>query len=148
MKLIGSIIVSAIAIAGSVLGLITAGSVGLLDVTSVAYNIFFNFDLFSTGAIDFIITAVIFYILIIAFVSSTITALVRLISGGKISSILNFGAVVLGLVIVLTVYPTYAFAAISGFGSDSGFLTSIIFAGIGVVFAFLALDVMPKKALE
>ena len=148
MKLIGSIIVSAISIASSVLALITAGSVGLLDVTSVAYNIFFNFDLFSTGAIDFIITAVIFYILIIAFVSSTITALVRLITAGKISSILNFGAIVLGLAIVLTVYPTYAFAAISGFGTDSGFLTSIIFAGIVVVFAFLAFDVMSKKALN
>ena len=148
MKLIGSIIVSAISIAGSVLGLITAGSVGLLDVTSIAYNIFFNFELFTTGAIDYIITAVIFYILIIAFVSSTITALIRLITSGKISGILNFGAVVLGLVIVLTVYPTYAYAARLGFGTDSGFLTSIIFAGIGVVFAFLALDVMPKKALE
>lgn len=148
MKLIGSIIVSAISIAGSVLGLITAGSVGLLDVTSAAYNIFFNFENFSSGSIDYIITAVIFYILIIAFAISTIFALVRLISGGKISSILNFGAVVLGLVIVLTVYPTYAIAAISGLGTDSGFLTSIIFAGIGVVFAFIAFDLMPKKARE
>lgn len=148
MKLIGSIIVSAIGIAGSVLGLITAGSVGLLDVTSAAYNLFFNFEIFSSGSIDYIITAVIFYILIIAFAISTIFALVRLISGGKISSILNFGAVVLGLVIVLTVYPTYAIAAISGFGTDSGFLTSIIFAGIGVVFAFIAFDLMPKRSRE
>ncbi len=148
MKILGSIIVSAIAIAGSVLGLITAGSVGLLDVTSTAYNLFFNFENFGLGNISYIITTVIFYILIIAFASSTISALVRLISGGKISSILNFGAVVLGLVIVLTVYPTYAIAALMGAGTDSGFLTSIIFAGVGVVFAFIAFDLMPKRDRE
>ena len=139
------IIVAAISIAASVIAFITAGSLEYFQLVEPLTKTFFDFGSVFQSSYQLIIVAVIFYALIIAFAVTTIIAFVRIFTRGKITAIFAVVALAFAFITTFTCYLPYAYLALLGGGAESGPLSVIIFAGIGIVFALLAFDMMEKK---